>query len=179
MLRAILSRLRLTQVSPATPKAPQPKATMSDGEITAAITLVRRYQFREVSPWINIPKVKCPVKFMGWGYVVGRTRALKVNSRVMITEADDDMDFTEYCVLLDGVPTLLIMFRQNMYVTVVTEEEDFMAVVLNTNAMKLNNLDDFKALPVPVRKVMHDVLRHSFMELKDRKTNAYDQLISY
>jgi hypothetical protein len=181
MLKNFLALFRRHEATPATPKPPPPKATMSDGELTAAITLLKAhaYSLRSLVPWQRIPKVETPVKFMGWGYVSGRTEGIKVNSKITITEADDCMDFVEYCVLVNREPTLLMLFKQGQLRITAVAEREFVAAVFNVDAMPLNNLEQYKSLPPAVQKVMHDVLRFFFLQFKDRKTDAYDQLISY
>lgn len=131
-----------------------------------------------------IPPVQVTTKFCGWGYVVGRTRAFNVNARLAVCEADDDMGFTKYCVLMDGVPSLLITRRyQGVSVTIITER-DFVADVLNTAAMPMNSIADFRRMPEPVQRVMNDVLakfhahRLAFLE-KKIDTNPIEKMLDY
>jgi hypothetical protein len=99
-------------------------------------------------------------------------------------EADDDMDFTEYCVLMDGAPTLLIMRRGHGVTVTIIAERDFLADVFNTAAMRMNSVEDFRHMPEPVQRVMNDVLER-FYELRNKRlevkatNNPIEKMLTY
>lgn len=170
-------------------KAVPPQPMMTDAELAVALQVAndRLYwslDYKLDKPWSLIPPVKVRTKFMGYGYVEGRTRALIVNARVAVCEADDDMDFTEHCVLIDGVPTLLILARGRHVSVTVIAERDFLADVFRTAALPMNNVAEFRKMPDPVQRVMNDVLAkiHAlYMKLQQEKAahEPIEKLLNY
>jgi hypothetical protein len=164
---------------------PKPKEPMSDERLALAISTFHKVScnLKDATrdAWGTIMPVKVTEKFMGWGYVEGRTSALKVNGRIRVTEADDDMDFTEYCVLVDGTPCLLLLRKGGSLGVTIIAERDFLADVFHTAMMRCNNLEDFRRMPAPVQKIMHDVLEKVLIlqEQRAEKPTAIDKMVEY
>lgn len=131
-----------------------------------------------------IPPVKVTTKFSGYGYVKGRISAIKVNARVAVCSADDDMDYTEYCVLMDGAPILLVLRRGSSVLVTIIAERSFLADVFNTAAMSMNTVEEFRKMPEPVQRVMNDVLKR-FYELRLKRleekaaNNPIEKMLTY
>jgi len=164
---------------------PAPKEPMSDERLAQALTTFHKVSWnlknatREA--WGSIPKVKVTEKFGGWGYVDGRSEALKVNNRIRVTEADDDMDYSEYCVLVDGTPCLLILRKGGSVGVTIIAERDFLADVFHTAVMRCNDLADFRRMPAAVQKIMHDILEKVLIvqEKRAEKPTAIDKMLEY
>lgn len=177
------------KVSQTVQKIVPPREPMNDETLAKVLDVVNNKLYWSLDwkldkPWSVIPPVSCPIKFGGWGYVAGRTKAFIVNARVAVCEADDDMDFTECCVLLDGVPTLLILRRGYSTTVTIIAERDFTSEVFKTAAMKMNAVEDFRRLPAPVQKVMDDVLyaiyqRYLKLEGKKEAKNPIEKMLNY
>lgn len=114
-----------------------------------------RYQ----QAWRSIKPVNVTTQFCGWGYVRGRDKGVIVNSHLTLVEADDDMEFTEYCVLIDGVPAILVMRRHPGVKISIVAERSLFDQVMGSHWLPLNDVKDYERLLGPVQRVMHDVLR--------------------
>lgn len=68
--------------------------------------------------WKTIPKVVVERYFYGCGFVEGRTTALLVNEHLQLVEADEDLTYSEYCILRDGTPYLMMHLRSGRGLTV-------------------------------------------------------------
>jgi hypothetical protein len=164
---------------------PKPKEPMSDERLALAISTFHKvaWNLKDATKeaWGTIMPVKVTEKFMGWGYVDGRDEALKVNSRIRVTEADDCMDFSEYCVVMEGTPCLLVKRKGDYVGVTIVAERDFLADVFNTAMMRCNNLEDFRRMPEPVQKIMHDVFEKVLIlqEQKAEKPTAIDKMVEY
>lgn len=164
---------------------PPPKEPMSNDRLALAITTFHKvsWMLKDATrdAWGTIPKVKVTEKFGGWGFVEGRTSALSINSRIAVTEADECMDFSEYCVLVDGVPCLMILRKGNSVGVTIIAERDFLAEVFHAAMMRCNTLDDFRAMPLPVQKIMHDILEKVLVlqEKQVAKHTAIEKMLEY
>ncbi len=171
------------------PRPAEPLSRMSDDRLALAIKTFHNVSWwlrdSTKEAWVSIPKVKVTEKFMGWGYVEGRDCALKINRRVHVIEADDCIDFSEYCVLIEGMPCLLILRKGNDVGVTIIAERDFLADVFSTSMMRCNNIEDFYQMPEPVQKIMHDVfekvliLRESAAEKQASQVTAIDKMVEY
>lgn len=120
------------------------------------------------SSWGSIPRVHCPVPFGGWGFVEGRTEGFKVNRRLWLTEADDDMDFTEACVIVEKIPCLILEERWGQLTVTMIAGQDYLQEVFNPSGLPCCNVEDFKKLAPPVQKILHDVFVKVLEEQKKR-----------
>lgn len=110
----------------------------------------------------RIPPVKCPVPFGGWGFVEGRTQGIKVNKSLTLTEADDDMDFSEACVLLDGVPSLLLSERRGSLTVTLIAGQDYFVELFNPSGNRVNTVAELNALPAQLQKIMKDIFAYAY-----------------
>lgn len=120
------------------------------------------------SSWGRISKVHCPVPFGGWGYVEGRTEGFKVNRRLVVTEADDDMDFTETCVIVDGMPCLLLEERYNRLTVTMIAGQDYFHELFNSSGLPCCTVEQFERLAPPVQKILRDIFAKVIEEQKKR-----------
>ena len=163
---------------------PEPEPQLTNGELIRAIEKLHActWVLKDKTPkhWVKIPPVVVTETFGGWGFVSGRTEALKINDRIHITEADDDMDFSEYCVLVDNMPCLLLIRKGGNLLVAIIATRDFIDEVFNTHAMRLNSFEDFAKLPAPVQKIMHDVLQ-KVLEIRDEieQDSAVEKMLTY
>lgn len=142
------------------PKAPAPPVddALLSNALKCFITAAWNLKSNTSEHWGLILPVRIGgIKFPGWGYVEGRTSALKVNSSISIVEADDDMDFTDHCVLINGTPCLILHRAAQFSVTIIAKTS-LLDQVMHTHAMPMNSLEQFKALPAPVQLVMRDIM---------------------
>ena len=172
-MKRLLSWFRRKLVAPTLSPVP-----MTDLELRIALQATIAYGYelrRKASPWVGVPKIKCPVTFPGWGYVEGRKEALKINDRLHLSEADDDYGFTEYCVLVDQVPALLLCFQGTRLSVSYLQE----GLLLSPRGFSLCTVEDYHALPEPVQRIMHDVLSHLRTVLETRPTDSVANVLSY
>lgn len=132
-----------------------------------------RYSMSRISP------VKCPTPFGGWGYVEGRTKGWRINKHLVVVEADDDMQFSEVCLLLDGVPCLLMENYAGRGVSVQTiAGRDYSSELFNSSAMPLDTVEDLARLPAPVHKLVMDVITANY-KLHAEKPDAIEKMLDY
>ncbi len=169
MFAYILSRIKRKVPAQWVPKPSKPPLT--EDQIAEALSLFRRHVpafWREFSQMMGglkvIPPVKCPTKFGGWGYVEGRTYGVIVDSRITIVEADEDMGFTEVCVLIDDLPCLLVQEgyhsfqgKSGLSITVISGR-GYLDEMLNPSSQWSSTLKGFNRLQPPVRAIMLKIL---------------------
>lgn len=188
MLRKLLSYFsRGTEAAASLyrPTPPAPKVPMTDDELAAAIALFYKvgWFLKDATrgEWLPIKPVDVAQPFGGWAFVQGKNEALRINSRVYITEAGDDMDYSEYCVLVDYVPCLLILLKSGAIHVTIVAERDFLAEVFNTAAMRCTSVEEFKQMPQPVQKIMRDVFEKvaQIHAKRTAGTDAVEKMLSY
>jgi hypothetical protein len=174
------------------PKA-APELTLS--QVNDGLRLLRKHfhfdLFKMLGGVTRIQAVKCPTKFGGWGYVEGRTSGVRVDPRITIVEADDDMEFTEVCVLIDNLPCLLIeegyhanVAKSGLSVTVIVER-DYLESVLSPGHLWCSTLEDYEQLPMPVKSVMLTIISRMYDYHYNRTTglwrdqDAVEKVLSY
>lgn len=133
--------------------------------------------------WKTIPKVVVDRPFYGHGFVEGVTKALIVSKHLQLIEADEDMTYSEYCILRDGTPYLMMHLRSGRGLTVSPVYDDpewrtadAWALALSSElALKsastlgdvyraqngigyLNSLEQMELLPPTARQAVKDVL---------------------
>lgn len=189
----LLSRFRDERAPLVKLDVAKPYEYLSDKDYLVAVSFFMGtvvHQLKRVSKdlglWGHCLPVKCPEKFAGYGYVEGRTECAKINRKIRITEADDDMDFSECCVLLENQPTLIIYSgRRGDHLFLVNQEVDpLMQMVFDTGAMRITTLADRDRLADPVRRVLEDILRvymkHPTCQIKmGQAKSAIDHLADY
>lgn len=159
--------------------APQRSTDALNDDLETLISIGFDLKHHTKKAWVNIPPVKVSTRFMGWGFVSGRKEALKINSRLHLVEADDDMDFTEYCILVDKVPCLLLLFRGNrLGVTMIHESVPFEQAVFKTNMIPCSNAKEFQSMPKPVQDIMLDTL-DCILSIAKPKLKAPDESIPF
>lgn len=132
-----------------------------------------QYNMTRISP------VKCPSPFGGWGFVEGRTKGWRINKRLVVVEADDDMQFTEVCLLLDGVPCLLMENYAGRGVSVRTiAGQDYISEIFNSSDMPLNTVEDLARLPEPVKVLVMDVITANY-KLHAEKPDVIEKMLDY
>lgn len=137
---------------------------LSDLQIQKAMRLLHE---ELLGDWRNLPKqkiqaVKCDVKFPGYGFVEGRTSGWVVNDQLTIVEGDFDYDSSEVCVIVNNQATMLLECRyegsRSAFVTRLTIISPEMDRAHGIRGQELRTIDDWRALPVPVKKVLIDLL---------------------
>lgn len=95
----------------------------------------------------------------------GKVRALKVNERVAVCESDDDLDFSEYVVVLDRVAALVVLRRAGRL------EVRSVSPKLWGHALpyQCSSVDEFKALPAPFQRIMREVFQLVYEIALDRQ----------
>ena len=129
--------------------------------------------------WVaNLPRPNIQQLFPGWGFI--GTTGFKVNERVSVYEHDDCMDFTSVLVTVDGHPVLILEVNQYRFtVLMVSEDESYFADTINPCGLfRLESVSDFKAMPEPIQRVVHEVLEKVFKRSKP-KTSPTEVLLDY
>lgn len=169
---------------------PKPELPLSEPELAKGIALLVKngYYLPDLftSYQYDRSPVKCVEKFSGWGYVEGRTTEYRMGKRVSFVLADDDMEFSEYCVLIDGVPSLLIsrgserFAPSGMAVTIISERA-FIDSIFNKGWMPMSTVEHFNRLPLPVQTALMPIVRLSAKIATERESNppvAMEKLLS-
>lgn len=112
-------------------------------------------------------KVTCPEEFPGCGFVEGRDQGAVISSRLRIVEADDDMGFTELCVLLDKIPTAIIRVSGS----------GASIGIIGGDRYRFLTCQDRDKLPDPIRRMVEDILK-AFSPDKFPKPGAAAKRIS-
>jgi hypothetical protein len=169
-----------------TPVVPQPKEPITDSELSTLLYFMyeQAHYFSyttNVYKWTTIPKVKVSTTFNGWGYVEGRTKGIVINKNLVMTKADDDMDFTEYCILVFDVPSMLLYSgrRGRLMVNLINEDkQDTMGSLLGMDFIPIDTATDFRKLAEPVQKVLIDLFR-ALYKMKQSVVNPVEKVLSY
>jgi hypothetical protein len=151
LLRTLFGRSRpgksgIPSVRPEKPVAPQ--------EIERGISILKReaHSVKRFSGpfWKKIRPLEVGPGIMGAAYLRGRSEGLKVNRALVLTEFDDDMEFTALCVAIDGHPALEVDIRwQGVTLCALERDIPLLVHVTGSNRWKLDTLGDFEALPHP------------------------------
>lgn len=107
--------------------------------------------------------VQCRVMFSGCGYVEGRTEHFVLSRRVSLTEADDDMEFTDYCILIDMVPVLILSCdvrdKHGISVKFISPDKTDLDLMLRDPWFPIRTFEQYEKLPSPVRTTLEPLLR--------------------
>lgn len=133
--------------------------------------------------WSTRQPVKVTTKFGGWGFVEGRTREIRINTRVSLVEADEDMGFTDVCVLIDGSPCLILTATGNsLSGMIITEDRSYLQEVVGVGVFPCTTLGEFNTLPDGVKRVLRDVIQVSvdrISETKNKTIDPVERLLAY
>jgi hypothetical protein len=131
--------------------------------------------------WQNIPKVKCPIKFHGWGYVEGRTEGAVINKNLTFFECDDDMGFTEYCVIINNMPVMTIYTGVYGTFVNVIDRKDFYQSLLGAENLHFETWEQFKLLPAPIKSVITDIAVALFKKMPPKVSDdaASEAILDY
>lgn len=165
-----------------TVETPAPTVTLSDRDLAEALKLFRRHihslkRFSGES-WRAIRPVRCPTPFAGCGYVEGRTSGLIVNSQITVVEADDEYDYTEVCVLVGGVPALVLLERNRHLRVTIIAGQDYLTEVFTPSGVYCDTLDDLKTFPVAIQTILRDLLTKVW-EIEQNKPDAVEAMLAY
>lgn len=128
--------------------------------------------------WREIPTVRCPVPFLGWGYVDGRTHGFIIHRSKGITlvEADSDMGFTDVCVLINGMPCLMLEVRHgHLTVEHINQDVEDLRMSFGHGYMQVDNAEQLSDLPMPLQRCMLFILG-KFIEAAKVQNRALDRL---
>lgn len=125
--------------------------------------------------------VECHTSFGGCGYVQGRQEGFSPNRRIKVVEADDDMDFSEVCVVFDNIPCLLLYSgRKSKGQVTIVAERDFLLEVFGSNGSECLTVDQLNQMAAPVRAVLLDVFLGFHKTAKEKDSDpAIEALINY
>jgi hypothetical protein len=129
--------------------------------------------------WVkDLPRPNIQQTFPGWGLV--GTSGFKVNQRVSVFEHDDCMEFTSVLVTVDRHPVLILKaHRYRFSVSMISEDESYFAGLMEPcGTFSLESVSDFKAIPEPIQRVVHEVLEKVFKRSKP-KISPTEVLLDY
>lgn len=147
---------------------PKPELPLSDLELVKGLAFLMKHGYylqQAFKQYLHeCAPVKCPETFYGWGYVEGRSEEYRMNKRVSFVLADDDLGFSEYCVLIDGVPSLLIVCGTEKYApsglaVQIVSTRDLFDSVFNPGWMPMSTAESFSNLPLPVKTALAPIIR--------------------
>lgn len=173
-----LRKLFNRKPEPAKAKPKKEPLTLEQLEVGINAFVENMWDIRRLGELTSIPAVKCPVTFGGYGYVEGRTKGIKVNKRLTIVEADSDMDFSEVCLLIDGLPAMLLTKRRGAIAISIISGRDYFEELFNPSGMLCTNLEEFKQLPSAIQQVLHDVFADQYRRHVP-KDAAIEKIINY
>lgn len=162
-----------------------PKKRIPDWKITQEVLTYTenalddfRRKAKMIGKWGSIPRVVCAVSFGGCGYVEGRTEGMKVNSRLVVTEADDDMGFSEVCFVIDRTPTLLVRSSGHGLSVFIIAGQDYFEELLSPSTLPFSTVEQFNKLPDPVKTPLSDFMQ-AFYKSKPDPTEPMEKILAY
>lgn len=168
-----------TPAAPKVTKADRPELTLTRAQELIKVVLQYIHGLEHLcrDHKVKIKPVRVDAKFSGWGFVDGRTEAIKVNRKLHFFESDDDMDFTKYCVLVEGTPTLNLYTgpRGDLMVQYIShEEQDPIVTLLGGSWIDIHTASAFMVLADPVKRILIDLFE--FVERERLKALANDPI---
>lgn len=163
------------------PKPPEP---VTDKELAALLEFViwnfHGFTNKSTYNWSKISPVKVSTTFSGWGYVDGRTSALKINKRISICEADEDMDFSEFCVLVDNVASMILYSgrRGPLMLSIVGESTTDPEALANWGRYDIATVERFRRMAMPYQAILVDVFRELYLQ-SGNKPDPIEKVLDY
>ncbi len=153
--------------------APKMQADAHPDEVNAALMLFIKV-FHNLGTNDNLWSSRAPVKtrqnFSGYGYVEGQNLAIKINRRLHVVGADDDLGYTSMCAVLDDEPCLMLIHASDFSIRVINSQPNEQSV------FPCNDYVEYTQLPEYLRNIMQDIIVHVYRAVvKQREENARER----